>query len=205
MNRIRIESNGTSHGTTIRLINLDESLGLDLPAVTSMTWTAAAGCDCVATVQFCEVALGSHAKTDLRPLVRAILDGMDPQQARDFSAELAIRATVPADVLDIGLWDGVIPTAEFDGQNTVIARDQPQYRSIPAHYGEQRGGILTFCWKPTAEQLGEIVRTGVIWHQGMLCGGKLQPQLLLASRPPELLESWKPEPEPEPEAPTDGR
>lgn len=71
----------------------------------------------------------------------------------------------------------------FEGHNRVWAKDQPQYQPLPAHVDDTDQAITTFCWKPTPEELAEINRTGVIWHQVLTFGGRLQPQRLSAEKP----------------------
>lgn len=71
---------------------------------------------------------------------------------------------------------------EFDGHNIVYAKDQPQYRPLPAHLS--RDGRATFCWKLTEEEKKQIAETGVIWHQVLTCGKELQPQILSTQRIP---------------------
>ncbi len=185
MNKILITSNGEGHGTTVNLVDADGTVGPGIPGLRGATWTVQPGKACVARLEACDVAMKAHAQADLKPLVRLILDQMDPIAARDFAAELALMATFPRPD-NAGPLDPVIAVGEFPGQTTVIAKNQPEYRPLPSHLNEEGGGRVTFCWKPTGQQMAEILRTGEIWHQVALCGSLLQPQLLLASRPPEI-------------------
>lgn len=70
---------------------------------------------------------------------------------------------------------------EFPEHNMVIAKDQRQYRPMPAHLAPD--GVVTCCWKLTPEEIDRVVETGVLWHQIMTFGAPLQPQLLLVDSP----------------------
>lgn len=72
----------------------------------------------------------------------------------------------------------------FEGQTNVIAKDQPEYRPMPARIvpGDPEGRV-TCCWKLTPEEIQRVVETGCIWHQVLTFNGPLQPQLLLVERP----------------------
>ena len=72
--------------------------------------------------------------------------------------------------------------AEFPEQNVVIAKDQPEYREMPAHIDFERG-VVTCCWELTPDEIAEVVRAGRIWHQVMTFNQKLQPQLLTVEKP----------------------
>lgn len=73
---------------------------------------------------------------------------------------------------------------EFPEQTIVVAKDQPQYNSLPAHrVANDPRGTLICCWKvPWWERLAILI-TGRIWHQVLTFNEPLQPQLLLAEKP----------------------
>ena len=73
---------------------------------------------------------------------------------------------------------------KFKQQNVVIAKDQPQYQPIPAHFveGDPSGSVI-FCWQLTDEEKQRIIETGVIWHSSMTFGHAFQPQLLSTECP----------------------
>lgn len=173
MNTIQIKSDGTPLGTTISLPD-----GQKLPGVTGISYQIAAGGHATASLDLCRLQLDARAEADLRPLMRAMMDAMDPHLARDFAAELVALAQSPADE-EV---EAVIAAGEFPGMTNQVAKDQPEYRTLPARFDAEAdgvgGGFLTFCWKPTPAQVAQIVRTGCIWHRVMLCNSKLQPQLL---------------------------
>lgn len=73
---------------------------------------------------------------------------------------------------------------EFDQQNIVYAKDQPEYRPMPAHRVEgDPNGTVICCWKLTEEEKKQIMETGVIWHSMMTFNAPLQPQLLTTESP----------------------
>lgn len=70
---------------------------------------------------------------------------------------------------------------EFPEVTTVIAKDQPEYRPMPAHVAAD--GTVTCCWKLSPLELAKLRETGCLWHQILTFGQPLQPQLLLIDRP----------------------
>lgn len=73
---------------------------------------------------------------------------------------------------------------EFEGQTLVIAKDQPQYRPMPAHV--DAGSVekrVTCCWQLTPWERIRLLFTGRIWHQVLTFGTPIQPQLLLLDKP----------------------
>lgn len=73
---------------------------------------------------------------------------------------------------------------EFQEQTVVIAKDQPQYRPLPAYrYHRDVEGKIIFCWKLNWRDRLKVLRTGILWHQVMTFNAMLQPQLLLTDKP----------------------
>lgn len=73
---------------------------------------------------------------------------------------------------------------EFKQQNVIIAKNQPQYEPVPAHYVEgDSSGTVIFCWQLTNDEKRQIMETGVIWHSTMTFGQPFQPQLLSTECP----------------------
>lgn len=72
----------------------------------------------------------------------------------------------------------------FPEQTDVIAKDQPQYRPLPAHVvnGDPEGRI-TCCWQLSWRERLKVLWTGLIWHQVLTFNSPLQPQLLLVDKP----------------------
>lgn len=72
----------------------------------------------------------------------------------------------------------------FKESNIVIAKDQPEYRPIPAHRVEgDEQGCITFCWSLSWRQRLHVLLTGRIWHQVLTFKRPLQPQLLSVEKP----------------------
>lgn len=72
-------------------------------------------------------------------------------------------------------------TVDFPGSNIVIAKDQPQYHPIPAHYTPD--GEVVFCWELTDEELTQVLITKRIWHTVLTFNKPLQPQKLSLEQP----------------------
>jgi hypothetical protein len=66
---------------------------------------------------------------------------------------------------------------EFPEQTVVIAKDQPEYLPMPAHYNKE-AGIVTCLWKLTLRERIKLLFTGKLWHQISTFGMALQPQRL---------------------------
>jgi hypothetical protein len=71
---------------------------------------------------------------------------------------------------------------EFEGYTDLIAKNQPQYRSLPAHIDVARG-VVTCCWKLSLRERFTLLLTGEIWQHVRTFGAPLQPQLLGSRRP----------------------
>lgn len=62
---------------------------------------------------------------------------------------------------------------EFEGQNVVYAKDQPEYNPLPAY--KDTDGTVTTCWELTPEELEEVKKSGKIWLSQMTFNRPLQP------------------------------
>ncbi len=72
----------------------------------------------------------------------------------------------------------------FRQVNVVIAKNQPQYQTLPAHAVEgDASGTVICCWQLTDEEKKRVAETGVIWHSSMTFGRAFQPQLLSTECP----------------------
>lgn len=72
---------------------------------------------------------------------------------------------------------------EFPEQTVVIAKDQPEYRPLPAHrFGDDQGTIAC-CWSLTFWERLRVLFSGKIWHQVLTFNQPLQPQLLTVEKP----------------------
>ena len=72
---------------------------------------------------------------------------------------------------------------EFKEQTVVIAKDQPDYRPLPAHLFNDAEGRIAFCWKLTWGERLKVLFTGLIWQQVLTFNKPLQPQKLEAAKP----------------------
>ncbi len=70
---------------------------------------------------------------------------------------------------------------EFPEQTTIVARDQPEYRVMPAHIDQE--GLVTCCWSLSWKERFQVLIRGKIWHQILTFKYPLQPQLLLVDKP----------------------
>jgi hypothetical protein len=72
----------------------------------------------------------------------------------------------------------------FAEQTVVIAKDQPEYRPMPAYrYENDNCGRIVFCWKLCLIDRLKVLFTGVVWQQQMTFNGPIQPALLLVDKP----------------------
>lgn len=73
---------------------------------------------------------------------------------------------------------------EFLEQTTVFAKDQPEYKPLPAHaFKDDPQGRIACCWKLSWRERWAVLRRGVIWHQVLTFNKPLQPQLLSVEKP----------------------
>jgi hypothetical protein len=72
---------------------------------------------------------------------------------------------------------------EFAEQNTVLAKDQPQYQPLPVHLQLRLPGMATSCWQLTWRERLQVLFTGRLWLQQMTFGTPLQPQLPSVDKP----------------------
>ncbi len=63
--------------------------------------------------------------------------------------------------------------AEFPQQTMVIAKNQPEYLPLPAHYDST--GVVTFLWQLTWRERLQVLVAGRLWHQVWSFGRPLQP------------------------------
>jgi hypothetical protein len=73
---------------------------------------------------------------------------------------------------------------DFPEVTQVIAKDQPEYRPLPAYrYANDPQGRIVCCWKLTWRERFEVLFGGVVWHQILTFNKPLQPQLLATEKP----------------------
>ena len=63
---------------------------------------------------------------------------------------------------------------EFPEQTIVWAKDQPEYRPLPAFTNERE---TISCWRLTWRERLRVLVTGRLWLRQSNFGGPLQPQL----------------------------
>lgn len=66
----------------------------------------------------------------------------------------------------------------FKEVNVEIAKDQPQYKTLPAHVTDR--GIMVTCFKLSPEEIKSVRQNGVIWVQVFKGAAPLQPLSILA-------------------------
>lgn len=75
---------------------------------------------------------------------------------------------------------------EFEGQNVVFAKDQPEYNRLPARRFNDAEGRIAFCWQLSLVERLRVLVSGRLWHQVLTFDKPLQPQLLALDRPFEV-------------------
>jgi len=72
---------------------------------------------------------------------------------------------------------------EFEHQNTVFAKDQPQYQSLPAlRLEDSPGGEVITCWGLSFKERLKILFTGKMWVSLMMFGKDVTPSYLSVNR-----------------------
>ena len=72
---------------------------------------------------------------------------------------------------------------EFPEQTVIIAKDQPEYKPLPAYQFGDETGRIAFCWKLTWRERLYVLLSGELWHQVLTFYSPLQPQLLTVEKP----------------------
>ena len=81
-------------------------------------------------------------------------------------------------------WWGRRPElVDFDEVTMVIAKDQQEYRPMPANGPHGKEGQITCCWRLSWRDRLKVLWTGQLWHQVWTFYQPLQPQLLLVDKP----------------------
>lgn len=63
-----------------------------------------------------------------------------------------------------------------------IAKNQPEYITLPAHYDANKG-IMTHCWKVNILERIKMLFKGTVWLRQMTFGDKLQPMMVMTHKP----------------------
>jgi len=64
---------------------------------------------------------------------------------------------------------------EFKGQNTIAAKDQPQYKSLPLYKATTIQGECISCWKLSFSERIRLLFTGKIWISMMTFNKPIMP------------------------------
>ena len=72
---------------------------------------------------------------------------------------------------------------EFDEQNVIIAKDQPEYLPLPAHIFNDNCGTVAFCWKLSLSERLKLLFSGALWHRVLTFNKPLQPVILGLDKP----------------------
>lgn len=71
---------------------------------------------------------------------------------------------------------------EFEHQNTVYAKDQPQYQPLPALKIDSENGEVISCWSLSFKERIKVLFTGKIWMSLMCFNNPLTPSYLSVNR-----------------------
>lgn len=67
---------------------------------------------------------------------------------------------------------------EFKEQNIVVAKDQPEYKPLPALIGSSNKGEVVTCWQLSFNERLKLLFTGKVWMMLLMfrnSEGKLNP------------------------------
>ena len=70
---------------------------------------------------------------------------------------------------------------EFEGQNTVVAKGQPEHQPLPALVTDD--GIVVSCWKFNWWERIRILIFGELWHSQMTFNRGINPTMLTVENP----------------------
>lgn len=77
-----------------------------------------------------------------------------------------------------------LEATEFDEANVLCGKGQNEYRALPAFINPRTPSQpMVICWKLTPEQLGDIARSGVLYHTVLTFGAPFQPVILQTDSP----------------------
>ena len=71
---------------------------------------------------------------------------------------------------------------EFEHQNTVYGKDQPQYQQLPALKIDSENGEVISCWSLSFKERVKVLFTGKIWMSLMCFDNPLTPSYLSVNR-----------------------
>lgn len=71
---------------------------------------------------------------------------------------------------------------EFPEQNTVYAKDQPQYQPLPAFKADTPQGEIVSCWKLSFKERIVLLFTGKLWVSLMCFNKPLTPSFFTVKK-----------------------
>ena len=71
---------------------------------------------------------------------------------------------------------------EFKEQNTIFAKDQPEYQPLPALKMNTIEGQVISCWKLSFKERMKLLFTGKVWMSLMMFGNPLTPSYLTVNK-----------------------
>jgi len=64
----------------------------------------------------------------------------------------------------------------FEGHNTILAKDQPQYQQLPVlHEKDREGQPMTACFQLEQHEIDQLNKTGLLWSTQWTFGQPFQP------------------------------
>ncbi len=78
---------------------------------------------------------------------------------------------------------------EFEEQNMVFAKDQPEYQLLPAFKNKSPEGEVISCWKLTFAERLRIVFSGRLWCSMMTFNKPLTPMFLTTKKSDVLIKN----------------
>lgn len=79
---------------------------------------------------------------------------------------------------------------EFQEQNIVFAKDQPEYLPLPAFKNDSPQGEVISCWKLSFRERLRILFTGKLWVCLMMFGKPLTPSFFTTKKSDVLNEEY---------------
>ena len=78
---------------------------------------------------------------------------------------------------------------EFEEQNTVFAKDQPEYLPLPAFRDDSPEGDVISCWQLSFRERFRILFTGKLWVSLRMFGKPLTPSFFTTKKSDVLINS----------------
>jgi len=75
---------------------------------------------------------------------------------------------------------------EFEGQNIVLGKGQPEYLELPALRCDDKGGTTWSCWELDKADLEDLIKHRKIWVGQVTFGHHFSPQMITTVMPLEV-------------------